>query len=422
MFTLCAKTDLHEINFINVSDPSQREVAMLRFCKFVIFDKCLISNKDLIRELNLTVLVEEAICGGEVLEAALYSLALILCTVIAMANIMAIVVIARHKSLQTTTNRIILSLAASDLLLGLTFYYSTILNLLILRAKLLFDFDSLDQLLRVRNNYIICLIMDGPGLIFTSMMASILTLLLIATEKYIAVFYPYKYPVLLTNKKVHITVLVIWVISTVVGVLPLLGWNKFTGMCSFVERTSYSYLVLWASICITSAIIITFIYLRIFLAARKHIRQIHNQLSSFQPSISHTLHDGTIQPNPSSNHLEPPESYYTMGHMTRSSIQGMRGRLSSSFTIHSLHGQIPLYKPTLKAVKTMCIILGGFYICWMPFLIYLLAIESMYNSIVLYTLGLLASFNSIFNPLVYSFRNKAIRQGVGQMCCRCCDK
>lgn len=75
-------------------------------------------------------------------------------------------------------------------------------------------------------------------------------------------------------------IIVIWLISLIVSILPLVGWNNWNGTCQLTDVMHYDYLVLWSSICFICGFLILFIYLRIFIVARKHSRQIEAQVTS----------------------------------------------------------------------------------------------------------------------------------------------
>jgi hypothetical protein len=61
----------------------------------------------------------------------------------------------------------------------------------------------------------------------------------------------------------------------------------------------------------------------------------------------------------------------------------------------------------MKAMKTLLILLLGFYICWLPLIIYFLTFASQkYNNLTIYILMFIACCNALIDPIVYAFRNK----------------
>jgi hypothetical protein len=62
---------------------------------------------------------------------------------------------------------------------------------------------------------------------------------------------------------------------------------------------------------------------------------------------------------------------------------------------------------SMKAMKTLLILLLGFYICWLPLIIYFLTFASQkYNNLTIYILMFVACCNSVIDPIVYAFRNR----------------
>ena len=68
-----------------------------------------------------------------------------------------------------------------------------------------------------------------------------------------------------------------------------------------------------------------------------------------------------------------------------------------------------LFPPSIRAVKTIAIILGAFYVCWLPLLVYILTFKNSYSNYVINLLVSVALINSLFNPLIYGFKNRGIR-------------
>ena len=69
----------------------------------------------------------------------MYSLTLVMCILAITANVIELNLICRYKSLCTSNNPMIMSLAVSDLLFGPSATYTSIMNILTARAELYFD-------------------------------------------------------------------------------------------------------------------------------------------------------------------------------------------------------------------------------------------------------------------------------------------
>jgi hypothetical protein len=319
----------------------------------------------------MRLLVQNAHCTLNDVQMLLYITAVLLCVVVVIINIFPLIAIIKSRKLRTPTNIILLNLVLLDLLLGTTAPYTYIMNILIVIAIKQYNQEQLRLYLEIRSNKALCLLLDGPGLIYACMMASIFTLLAVAFEKYLAIFNPLRYNQLITIRKIILGLSVIWLVTLLFGFLPLIGWNNYNSdeICLFVAKTDFNYLITWASLCLASALITLILYLRIFIIARKHSRQI------FHPSVN----------NQPKDNLPCPKMYRT---------------------------------PT-KAVKTIAIILGTFYICWLPLLIYLLAYSTKYSDLIIYALSVLALANSILNPVVYALRTKPMRLVIEEICTIC---
>ena len=79
----------------------------------------------------------------------------------------------------------------------------------------------------------------------------------------------------------------------------------------------------------------------------------------------------------------------------------------------------------MKAIRTTSMILGAFYICWSPFLIYMLVYHSNTDTsvnITAYYLAIVTQLNSLFNPILYGFRHLEIKQAIRKLfkCSKCC--
>ena len=66
---------------------------------------------------------------------------------------------------------------------------------------------------------------------------------------------------------------------------------------------------------------------------------------------------------------------------------------------------------SLRALRTLLVLLVGFYVCWLPLLIYLLSHTWMdfKSNLIIHVLILIANINSLVNPIVYAYRSKQFR-------------
>lgn len=166
------------------------------------------------------------------------------------------------------SNLFILSLAISDLLVGLTipyhlaFYLDVTLGLSKALCMMKFFF-----------NIVACCV-------------SIWNLIAIAVDRYIAIVYPLHYSRWITKRKAVIVIMFGWISGTVMGAIPLF-WNHFDGSteCEFDEVLPPWYM---AGIITPVFSLIWFcmltLYWRIWREAYKHAKQLRASISG--------LHDG----------------------------------------------------------------------------------------------------------------------------------
>jgi len=219
-------------------------------------------------------------------------------------------------------------------------------------------------------NFIVTYIIDSgfvtllsAGLLITAFSASVLNIFAITVDRYLTLYNALTYhnegPVF-----TYITLMMMWVISIVLGSLPVLGWNcledeSTCSICRPVNKNNAAALAV--SFLLIFALILQ-LYLQICKIAFRHAQQIAVQ-----------------------------RQFMTASH-------------SSS---------------TTKGVSTLTTILGTFAFCWIPLAMYSLVAD--YRSPVIYTYAtaLPAICHSIINPMIYAFRNPEILRSLRIACCWC---
>ena len=365
---------------------------VFRFCIALQHEGCRLS--DLPAHIDpdyLQLLYENASCTHDILLLVQCCVSLFLCILVIIINCTMIVTLIKNKHLHNTTNWLLLSLAFSDCLFGLSSVYTPVMTLLTTSAGMSWNVAVMEKYIAIRSTEVLCLLLDETGLGFATMTASLLSLVALAVEKYIAVFHPLHYHQYMRPCTVGLTALVIWVTALIFGLLPLMGWNEFEGVCAFVQRASFSYLITWSGICMAGAVLVFILYMRIFMVARKQAIRIE-QTKQYIANASITMADQTTANNTTENvaldRVPPPP----------------RRRFTVS---------IP--NSPIRAIKTVAIILGVFYTCWLPLLVYFLAFSNFYSDLVIKFLMMVALFNSLCNPFIYGVRNRAIREAI--LCC-----
>nr|XP_048303812.1 histamine H2 receptor isoform X2 [Myodes glareolus] len=141
------------------------------------------------------------------------TISLILTTLILITiagNVVVCLAVSLNRRLRSLTNCFIVSLAATDLLLGL----------------LVLPFSAIYQLsFKWTFGPVFCSIYTSLDVMLCT--ASILNLFMISLDRYCAVTDPLRYPVLVTPVRVAISLVFIWVISITLSFLSIhLGWNS----------------------------------------------------------------------------------------------------------------------------------------------------------------------------------------------------
>uniref|UniRef100_A0A8C5LKV5 Adenosine receptor A2 n=1 Tax=Leptobrachium leishanense TaxID=445787 RepID=A0A8C5LKV5_9ANUR len=260
-----------------------------------------------------------------------------------------------NSNLQNATNYFVVSLAAADIAVGLLAIPFAI--------SISTGFCS---------TFYSCLFIACFVLVLTQ--SSIFSLLAIAADRYIAIRIPLRYNSLVTSQRANVIIAVCWLLSFIIGLTPMLGWHKQipeaknTSVCSppmleclFESVVTMEYMVYYNFFaCVLVPLLLMLgIYLRIFMAARRQLKQMELKLAC--------------------------------GERSRSTLQ------------REVH-----------AAKSLAIIVGLFAFCWLPlhiincFTLFCPKCERpplwlMYFAI------LLSHVNSVVNPLIYAYRIREFR-------------
>ena len=312
----------------------------------------------------------------------------------------------RQKKLRTISNCYILQLAVADLLVGLTRPLSGLTWIM-------------PSLLRNRG---LC------AFVYTStifpMCASVNALTLLTVDRYIATTRPLTYTGKLAIKRSLAASFLIWIPTFLVGfLLPQVLHADLTQEQDGAKRDEpwHGCLLLRVmkpeilmytigNFFIFDTLIIAVLYGRIFVIARQHARSISAHLP-VRPSRNMSV-PSTIQvesPSKMNVHLEGNNSK-----QQDKALEKPCGNQGRRFSIAKSNNS-NLFRIQLKMAKTGSLILGTFYICWLPF--YILLLIQFYghlNSTSLSTARsfttFLALFNSGINPIIYAYRMSPIRK------------
>lgn len=296
------------------------------------------------------------------------------------ANITSLIALSQVKTRISSYTRLIMSLSVADIILGLSIVLYTINK--IINPSYYPGVGPEQARLRSRCTFLVIKAMNTAALTST-----LLNLMGMALDHYVAILKPLHYPILLSNRRKHFMMAGFWLISLLLGFSDFLsglnGYSNYRDLynyCEYIWLTKYQDeypLFVIAFLCL---IVMMFFYIRIYIQVRKH----HKNQSLYQ-----------VQQR---------------NHQRLSSIQKNK-----------------------KTLFTTLLILGLFMICWLPnclFQIILLirvyvdpeGVQSMTSTLAkvdqyLFDLLLL---NSICDPIIYSIRLKEVRLGFIMMCRKCC--
>uniref|UniRef100_A0A8C8DT14 Histamine H2 receptor n=1 Tax=Oryzias sinensis TaxID=183150 RepID=A0A8C8DT14_9TELE len=281
-------------------------------------------------------------------------------------NVLVCLAVGLCRRLWRLSNCFVVSLAVADLLLGL----------LVL---------PLSAVVELRNGNwpfggALCNIYIALDVMFCT--SSILTLLAISVNRYLAIASPLNHSRIVTPRRVALAIISIWALSLAVSFLPIhMGWNTADyrvqnldwlmgdedqegHYCQFEWNNNYILIYVFASFYLP-LVLMCGMYLCIFKVAREQVRRIRATTPSF-------------------------------------------ARLAKA-TIVREH----------KATVTLAAVLGAFVICWFPYFTFFTCVGLMektnppniIHSIVLW----LGYFNSTLNPILYPAFNRDFRRAYAQL-------
>ncbi|XP_058838702.1 5-hydroxytryptamine receptor-like isoform X4 [Topomyia yanbarensis] len=373
----------------------------------------------------------------------------ILATVI--GNVFVIAAILLERNLQSVANHLILSLAVADLLVAC----------LVMPLGAVYEVSN-----EWRLGADLCDMWTSSDVLCCT--ASILHLVAIALDRYWAVT-DIDYAHARTARRIGYMIIVIWTLSVLVSIAPLLGWKDpewesrvYQDLQCIVSQDVGYQIFATASSFYVPLLVILFLYWRIFLAARKRIRRRQQVTASQQnaiggstanvvggsggiaaavvavigrplPTISETT---TAFTNVSSANTSPEKASFGNG-IERDRIEadpptadismaypstGAASCSSAKPSIMKKRSQAATdSKRERKAAKTLAIITGAFVCCWLPFFIIAILLPTCtgcdISPIVTSVCLWLGYFNSTLNPIIYTIFSPEFRHAFKRILC-----
>ncbi|XP_077980189.1 cannabinoid receptor 1-like [Glandiceps talaboti] len=299
---------------------------------------------------NTTCLPDPSIMPKKTQEVAEFVFGIVFGSFTMFENLIIILSPVRVPSLRTPSNSFIVSIAVADLLVG---------SIHIWNNSSIFGYDSSCNLSKV-----------SATIFFVCFLSSLIHLLLLAVDRFLAITRPYDYETMMRKRNVGIIISVAWFVALILGSLPAMGWNLgwstyrrspyFGCALDFLFPPAYWGILFTISLGIFLAIIIQYsVILRI-------------------------AHD----------------------HESRAVSQEIKGKI----------------RKVRKSVVAFLLVVGVFFVSWSPMILYMImsAANPMpsANVLIARTIGwFLAQLNSALNPLVYWWRIKAFRSAMRRVFC-----
>ncbi|XP_069116945.1 adenosine receptor A3-like [Argopecten irradians] len=277
----------------------------------------------------------------------------ILIPCICCGNFLVLISLWKFRKLRTKTNIFVANLSIADSIMGAVS--------LPMYTAFFFNHEKLEK-------YKYICITKYSIVVFSSS-ASLLSLVAIAVDRYVAVLHPLKYHVIVTHKRIKHFLICQWTYDILTFTIPYY-WNNYDQYqtCNFYKifPRVYSVFIVFVSIAIC-LLVSMFLYIKIFKVARRH-RQCLN-----------------------------------MPQFTDCNNKQIR--------------------KDAKSAKMMAFILFLFFVFWLPFLMvgplrYLGVAENFMVIIKNITL-LIAMSNSMVNPIVYCWLRKEFSLAFKRLCCSC---
>ncbi|KAL1436854.1 hypothetical protein MTO96_049251 [Rhipicephalus appendiculatus] len=285
-------------------------------------------------------------------------------------NLMVLLAVFLNTNLRTATNCLIVNLALADLLLGASVLpFSAALEI----------FDK-----QWYFGEIFCHVWAATDVLCCT--ASINSLCVISVDRYIGVTRPLTYSSMVTHRRALVACVLVWLLSAVISVGPLLGWREPPPadpfVCEVTKQTAYVVFSVSFSFYIPTVVILV-LYYRIYRAATRQTKFLRTGVKTIKGGqLTLRVHTPCMAGDDGS-------------------AAGVQGRLAK-------------FKRQKKAAKTLGIVVGVFIICWFPFF-FLLPLGTLCEQCTVPPLLFDFCFwtgylNSCLNPFIYASTSREYKR------------
>ncbi|KAF7249558.1 Histamine H2 receptor [Varanus komodoensis] len=307
--------------------------------------------------MNSTNVTDGSLCLWEKVVIGVVLSVLIMVTVC--GNVMVCLAVYFNRRLRSLTNYFIVSLACTDLLLGL----------LVLPFSAVYEISSHEWHLETT----FCNIYISLDVMLCT--ASILNLFMISLDRYYAITAPLRYTTLVTPLRVAVAMFLIWVVSLMVSFLPIhLGWNT-NG--TTIQNTLSSNGKRECKLEVNPIYVL-----------------VDGLLTFYLPLLIMSV------------------TYYRIFKIAREQAK----RINSSSCCKTVRHALPTVKEH-KATVTLAAVMGVFIVCWFPYFT-VFTYRGMRGQVceTLMTIVLWLGYaNSAVNPILYAALNRDFRTAYQQL-------
>lgn len=267
--------------------------------------------------------------------------------------------------------------------------------------------------------------------------ASILNLCAIALDRFQAIHDPINYAQKRTLKRVLLMIFLVWLISALISIPPLLGWNDwpdhFTEETPCVLTSEKGYLIYSSSgSFFIPLIIMTTVYVKIFLATRKRLRKrakaagklnLETKIQADNKATTSSVANKKGDEEEDDEDEEEEKTIETSLNTKKTKGTKKKPDTDTNGKTCGPYNSVKAYweqkqKISLsrerKAARVLGIVMGVFVACWLPFFLMYVIVPYCAScrvaqpfEIIITWLGYL---NSMLNPIIYTIFNMDFRR------------
>ncbi|KAG0413435.1 hypothetical protein HPB47_009419 [Ixodes persulcatus] len=268
--------------------------------------------------------------------------------------------------------------------------------------------------------------------------ASILNLCAIALDRYWAIHDPINYAQKRTLRRVLLSIVLVWAISALISVPPLIGWNDWpeefdeSSPCQLTEERGYVLYSATGSF-FAPMFIMTIVYFKIYLATRRRLRkramavaatlQVKATVQIPQPAI----HENSSADSPQTEQspIDPDMDSVTAVKVEeplepKPQLNG--GRSVPNVKQYMEERQRISLSKERRAARVLGIVMGVFVLCWLPFfLMYVIlpfCADCYISTKTVNFITWLGYVNSALNPVIYTVFNNDFRKAFLRILCK----